>query len=143
MIILSGDVSQIKVDMESCRGCRRCEIVCSWNKSRSFGEKGVTNPRRSGVKVKSDEKNGFYHPLVCDQCDSKDCLEVCDTRAITVDNGAIVVDFDLCSGCGRCTDVCDKIWIDPKSGVAVKCDLCGDEEPICVDACKHDVLRCV
>lgn len=134
----------VEVDEEICRGCRRCEVVCSWNKNLRNGDKGLVNPRYSGIKVDSDEENGVYVPLVCNHCSSLDCLAVCDEGALKLnDEDMVVVIEEVCSGCGDCAEVCDYIWVSHGSEVAVKCNLCGDEDPACVDACKHDVLRCI
>jgi Fe-S-cluster-containing dehydrogenase component len=34
--------------------------------------------------------------------------------------------YDQCTGCGNCVDACpyDGIWLDPLSGLAIKCDTC-------------------
>ncbi len=40
----------------------------------------------------------------CDLCMS--CLENCPTGAISVENGKIVVDKEICYGCGECIGIC-------------------------------------
>ncbi|WGI17612.1 4Fe-4S dicluster domain-containing protein [Methanonatronarchaeum sp. AMET-Sl] len=138
---MSGN-ERVLVDVDLCRGCRRCEVLCSWNKNLSRG-RAVVNPRSSGIRVRSDERDGVFEPVVCSQCSSADCLEACSHDALTRTDGVVVVDQELCVGCGDCTEVCSHIWLDPDSEVVVKCDLCGDSDPVCVDGCKHDVLRCI
>lgn len=37
-----------------------------------------------------------------------DCIKVCPTKAISVDNGKVVVDIKKCIGCGKCVQACPR-----------------------------------
>jgi len=37
---------------------------------------------------------------------SGECIDVCPTEAITLENNVAVVDEDVCSDCGVCADAC-------------------------------------
>ncbi len=37
-----------------------------------------------------------------------DCIEVCPVNALSLDNGKIIVDYNLCIGCGKCVEVCPR-----------------------------------
>jgi len=54
---------------------------------------------------------------------------------------AWLVDETMCDECGRCVEACpfDAIWMDPVTGRAIKCDLCGGAT-WCVVACPADAL---
>jgi len=42
-----------------------------------------------------------------DRCEGAgDCIDVCPTEAITMQDGKAVVDEDLCGDCGVCEDAC-------------------------------------
>lgn len=58
------------------------------------------------------------------------------------DNGAVVVDQEVCIGCGTCVNSCpyEVPQIDEEAGVSSKCTLCfdrldNDHRPWCVQAC--------
>jgi formate dehydrogenase gamma subunit len=77
------------------------------------------------------------------QCETHPCTLDCPTGATFVDvNGVVVVDPDLCIGCGNCVDACPYAArsVDPVKGIVEKCDLCAPfvargEQPACVATC--------
>ena len=73
-------------------------------------------------------------------------MEVCPVEAICRDPeiGAKIINKEKCIGCRRCTYICPfgAISVDPDSGVAASCTLCGGE-PKCVEFCPKDVLQYV
>jgi len=131
------------VDIESCTGCRVCETVCSLA---HFGE---CNPTRSRIKVLRYEKFGEYYinvPVVCQQCETPMCMQVCPVNAISEDpsTGAYIVNTEVCLGCRLCTIACPvgAIEVDPYSKTALKCDLCNGD-PLCAKLCAHGAIRYV
>lgn len=133
----------LQVDMEKCTGCRTCEVVCSLRNT------GRADPARSRIKVIRYEKRGEYHnfiPMVCQQCSTPLCMEVCPTNAISRDpgTGALLVDEKACVGCRVCSMVCPVggVSVDPVTSVASKCDLCGGD-PECVKHCYAEAIRYV
>jgi len=136
-------VKVLNVDIEKCTGCRTCETVCSLiNTDR-------VQPSRSRIKVIRYEKRGEYHnyiPMVCQQCSTPLCMDVCPTNAISRDSvlGAMLVDEQACVGCRICNMACPVggISIDPVSNVAFKCELCGGD-PECVKYCDSGALSYV
>lgn len=63
---MSKEIS-IRINREKCRGCRRCELACSWS------EEGVANPRRAGIKINKLEKGAKDYPRLNQQCEEKFC----------------------------------------------------------------------
>lgn len=55
------------IDRDKCRGCRRCELACSYTSD------GVMNPRRSGIKIKKLELEGKDYPMINQQCYDNFC----------------------------------------------------------------------
>jgi formate dehydrogenase iron-sulfur subunit len=80
---------------------------------------------------------------VCKHCTSAACLDVCPTGALfRTEFGTVVVQDDVCNGCGYCVPACPFGVIEeqPQSGHAAKCTLCYDrlkdgETPACAKAC--------
>jgi formate dehydrogenase iron-sulfur subunit len=80
---------------------------------------------------------------VCKHCSSAACLEVCPTGALfRTEFGTVVVQQDICNGCGYCVPACPFGVIDRREGDgrAFKCTLCYDRlrdgmEPACAHSC--------
>jgi formate dehydrogenase major subunit len=80
---------------------------------------------------------------VCKHCTSAACLDVCPTGALfRTEFGTVVVQPDVCNGCGYCIPACPFGVIDRREGDgrAWKCTLCYDRlkggmEPACSTAC--------
>ena len=80
---------------------------------------------------------------VCKHCAQAGCLDVCPTGALMrTEFGTVVVQEDICNGCGYCVPACPFGVIDRREtdGRAWKCTLCydrlrGDLEPACAQAC--------
>lgn len=122
----------IIIEPERCTGCRLCELVCS------VSHTGMSNPARSRISVIKWESEGFYMPMLCQQCETAACMAVCPKGALSRDEalGRVVIDYDLCIGCKMCVMACPfgGMGIDPVEGKIIKCDLC-DGDPQCVKFC--------
>ena len=128
----------IIVDHLRCTGCRICEQVCSVKNS------GVSNPSRARINVIKWEGEGFYFPLMCQQCQSPACMAVCPKDAISKDDalGRVVVDYELCIGCQLCVAACPFgcMSLDTVEGKVIKCELC-EGDPECVKFCDPNALE--
>jgi formate dehydrogenase iron-sulfur subunit len=86
---------------------------------------------------------------VCKHCTHAGCLDVCPTGALfRTEFGTVVVQQDICNGCGYCVSGCPYGVIDrhPEDGRAMKCTLCYDRlkgglEPACAKACPTDSIQ--
>ncbi|ADJ44994.1 Fe-S-cluster-containing hydrogenase [Amycolatopsis mediterranei S699] len=86
---------------------------------------------------------------VCKHCTHAGCLDVCPTGALfRTEFGTVVVQQDICNGCGYCVSGCPYGVIDrrPDDGRAQKCTLCYDRlhdglEPACAKACPTDSIQ--
>jgi formate dehydrogenase iron-sulfur subunit len=80
---------------------------------------------------------------VCKHCTESACLDVCPTGALfRTEFGTVVVQDDVCNGCGYCIPACPfgVIARREEDGGAHKCTLCYDRlgagmEPACAKAC--------
>ena len=86
---------------------------------------------------------------VCKHCTHAACLDVCPTGALfRTEFGTVVVQQDVCNGCGYCVPACPFGVIDRREddGRAFKCTLCYDRlgdglEPACAKACPTDSIQ--
>jgi len=86
---------------------------------------------------------------VCKHCTHAACLDVCPTGALMrTEFGTVVVQSDVCNGCGYCIPACPYGVIDQRKddGRAWKCTLCYDRlgagmEPACAKACPTDSIQ--
>jgi formate dehydrogenase iron-sulfur subunit len=86
---------------------------------------------------------------VCKHCTHAACLDVCPTGALfRTEFGTVVVQDDICNGCGYCIPACPYGVIDQRKGDgrAFKCTMCYDrlkvgEEPACAKACPTDSIQ--
>jgi formate dehydrogenase iron-sulfur subunit len=97
-------------------------------------------------------KDGFRWLMssdVCKHCTHAACLDVCPTGALfRTEFGTVVVQQDICNGCGYCVPACPYGVIDKREddGRVFKCTLCYDrlgagEEPACAKACPTDSIQ--
>ena len=86
---------------------------------------------------------------VCKHCTHAACLDVCPTGAlIRTELGTVVVQDDVCNGCGYCVPACPfgVIEIREGDGRAFKCTLCYDRtraglQPACATACPTESIQ--
>ena len=159
-------------DTSVCIGCKACEVACKeWNhipedglaltgmsydntgglgadtwRHVAFIEQRASDPENTGG-------NGEFRWLmasdVCKHCTEAACLDVCPTGAlIRTEFGTVVVQEDICNGCGYCIPACPYGVIDQRrdDGRAWKCTLCYDRlgeglEPACAKACPTDSIQ--
>jgi formate dehydrogenase iron-sulfur subunit len=86
---------------------------------------------------------------VCKHCTEAACLEVCPTGALfRTEYGTVVVQEDVCNGCGYCVSACPFGVLEQREGDGRvwKCTLCYDRlgdglEPACAKACPTDSIQ--
>jgi formate dehydrogenase iron-sulfur subunit len=152
-------------DTSVCIGCKACEVACKeWNRVPEDGLRFLGTSYDNTGALGSDtwrhvafieqqtpaaatsgggEIRWLMSSDVCKHCTSAGCLDVCPTGALfRTEFGTVVVQEDVCNGCGYCVPACPFGVIDqrPDDGRVWKCTLCYDRvgagmEPACAQAC--------
>ncbi len=86
---------------------------------------------------------------VCKHCTHAACLEVCPTGSLfRTEFGTVVVQEDICNGCGYCVPACPFGVLDKREGDGRvwKCTLCydrlkDDKEPACAQTCPTNSIQ--
>jgi formate dehydrogenase iron-sulfur subunit len=86
---------------------------------------------------------------VCKHCTHAACLDVCPTGSLfRTEFGTVVVQEDICNGCGYCVPACPYGVIDQRQddGRVFKCTLCYDRligglQPACATACPTESIQ--
>jgi formate dehydrogenase iron-sulfur subunit len=180
-------------DTSVCIGCKACEVACKeWNLVPDDGmvwtgesydntsELGANTwrhvtfieqnePARLDGDGQGDALRWLMSSDVCKHCTHAACLDVCPTGSLfRTEFGTVVVQEDICNGCGYCVPACpfgvlDRRHIprhsgDPpaeilglqlgkkEDGRVWKCTLCydrlkGGHEPACAKACPTDSIQ--
>src|SRR5689334_12153432 len=165
-------------DTTVCIGCKACEVACKeWNlipedglvwTGESYDNTSELNAntwrhvtfveQRKPLRLDGDfaTADGQPEPLrwlmesdVCKHCTHAGCLDVCPTGALfRTEFGTVVVQEDICNGCGYCIPACPYGVIDQRrdDGRAWKCTLCYDRigegmTPACAQACPTQSIQ--
>jgi Fe-S-cluster-containing dehydrogenase component len=136
------------IDSSSCIDCKACMISCKVENNVSAGHWRnwikVNTPEFANGNMMAVKSGAHFQPGNCMHCDSPTCVAACPTGATYKNqkDGTVVVNSDLCIGCGSCIPACpygaryrhvEKKKVD-------KCDFCQKrrlrgELPACVVTC--------
>jgi formate dehydrogenase iron-sulfur subunit len=146
-------------DTSVCIGCKACEVACKeWNAIPSDGPLDLTgmsfdntgqlsaNSWRHVAFIEQPSEGSTRWLMssdVCKHCTHAACLDVCPTGSLfRTEFGTVVVQEDICNGCGYCVPACPYGVIDQRKddGRVFKCTMCYDrigvgQEPACAKAC--------
>ncbi len=164
-------------DTSICIGCKACEVACKeWNavpedgislSSMSYDNTvalgastwrhvafieqpaGGHTPRTPHAESVGEGVRWLMSSDVCKHCTESACLDVCPTGALfRTEFGTVVVQDDVCNGCGYCVPACPfgVIARREEDGGAHKCTLCYDRlgaglEPACAKACPTQSIQ--
>jgi formate dehydrogenase iron-sulfur subunit len=124
-----------------------------WQAGGGIAGAGTDGGSGPGVSVagefQADGSRWLMASNVCKHCTEAACLDVCPTGALfRTEFGTVVVQEDVCNGCGYCVSACPFGVIDRREddGRAWKCTLCYDRigtglEPACAKACPTQSIQ--
>ena len=174
-------------DTSICIGCKACEVACKeWNLVPEDGLDltGMSYDNSGGLGASTWRHVAFVEQVVpagdgdgtgvrwlmssdvCKHCTHAACLDVCPTGSLLrTELGTVVVQDDICNGCGYCIPACPYGVIDQRRGpdgpadrasagpagdrnvgLAQKCTLCYDRigdglQPACAATCPTDSIQ--
>jgi formate dehydrogenase iron-sulfur subunit len=152
-------------DTSVCIGCKACEVACKeWNAVPEDGLEltGMSYDNTGSLGASTWRHVAFIEQIsrpgesrwlmssdVCKHCTEAACLDVCPTGALVrTEFGTVVVQDDVCNGCGYCVSACPFGVIERREtdGGAHKCTLCYDRigdglTPACAKACPTESIQ--
>jgi len=119
---------------------------------------GMPTTERPGAAMNPESAVDFRWLMssdVCKHCTHAGCLDVCPTGSLfRTEFGTVVVQEDICNGCGYCVPACPFGVLDRRVGeqgqknvgIAQKCTLCYDRlgagnTPACAQACPTESIQ--
>jgi formate dehydrogenase iron-sulfur subunit len=107
------------------------------------------NVEHDGGGAGSAELRWLMASDVCKHCTHAACLDVCPTGSLfRTEFGTVVVQEDICNGCGYCVSACPYGVIDQRKddGRVWKCTLCYDRltvgmQPACAKSCPTESIQ--
>jgi tetrathionate reductase subunit B len=129
------------LDLRKCIGCQACTSVCKVE-NQVPQEQYRTFVTETELGEFPDVRKAFL-PQLCNHCEQPACVPVCPTGAtFKREDGIVVVDNDVCWGCGYCISACpyDKRYFNERTKTADKCNFCAQRVdkgllPACVETC--------
>jgi formate dehydrogenase iron-sulfur subunit len=114
-----------------------------------LGMPTVDLPGRQRNPAEGSEFRWLMSSDVCKHCTHAACLDVCPTGALfRTEFGTVVIQEDICNGCGYCIPACPYGVIDQRKddGRAWKCTMCYDRigdglMPACATACPTQSIQ--
>jgi len=176
---IPGVVYGYALNLSKCKGYRRCVHACVQENNQSRDSEihfiQVLEMNKGSMNLEEGDryynpptvpqKNKFYLPVQCMQCDNPPCVTACPTQATWKEpDGIVVIDYEWCIGCRYCMTACPYgarhfNWNEPKipkeeinpvthylgnrprpKGVVEKCTFCiqrtrKGRQPACMEAC--------
>ena len=156
-------------DTSVCIGCKACEVACkewngiaetvleltgkSYDNTEALGADAwrhvaFIEQRAPDADTPGTEMRWLMSSDVCKHCTEAACLDVCPTGSLfRTEFDTVVVQEDICNGCGYCIPACPFGVIDQRrgDGRAWKCTMCydrlvDDQTPACAQACPTDSI---
>ena len=116
-------IKTIRIDVDKCNGCRACEVICS--AFHATPKYSSNNPARARIRVIRDPLADIYIPVYAGEYAVAECA---GRNKYTIDGK----EYDECAFC-RASCPSRAEFIEPDSGLPLKCDMCeGEEEPLCL-----------
>ena len=142
MGVLANKKYVMLIDTERCVNCDACIVACRAEWGTPIGQSRNWVHEVTAEKEDGTPKISFLSGR-CMHCDEPPCVPACPTGAsYKRDDGIVMVDPHLCTGCEFCLDACPygARFRNTSNGVISKCNFCqpridAGESPACVNTC--------
>jgi len=112
----------LKIAEAECWGCKACEVACKQEHKTSVDINFIKIIEEWGKK-EDGSPDFIFRARICRHCENPACVDACPAEAIRKrDDGIVILDSDVCTGCGSCIEACpyNAISLDESQGKAKK-----------------------
>ena len=153
------------LDVSKCTACRACQVACKeWNdlpgeitvclgcydnppdlSPDTWNRIGFYEVERAGGQV-----DWLFRPIRCLHCTDASCVNVCPTGAAHHEGEFVVINPQVCVGCGYCAEACPfdvpRLGHGEEKASARKCWFCFDrvsngQIPACAKSCPTGAIE--
>ena len=136
-------MKRIFVNEKWCLGCHLCEYNCAFANSCIKDMVKALKNKDIYPAIQVEGKDNINFAVSCRHCQNPICVESCISGALSIKDGAVCIDHDLCVSCLTCILVCPYgAVIQDGSGVVQKCQHCleNNQIPACVQGCPNKAI---
>ena len=137
-------MKRVYVNEEWCRGCHLCEYNCAFANSGQTDMAKALRDKPIFPRIHVEDDGRVCYAVSCRHCEDPICVRSCISGALSLADGAVVIDHEKCVGCLTCVLVCPYGAVAPgPDGAALKCELCLANDcgsPACVAGCPNGAI---
>ena len=136
-------MKRVYVNEEWCIGCHLCEYNCAYANS-GVRDMADLKGKRIYPRIHVEGDSSITYAVSCRHCTDPLCVKSCISGALSIVDGAVMVDSSKCVGCFSCIMACPYGALSrSEAGVIQKCELCKKNEfgmPLCVQGCPNKAI---
>ena len=137
-------MKKVYVNEQCCLGCHLCEYYCAFANSGKSSMIKALKDRHIAPRIRIEERDNISFAVSCRHCTDPLCVKSCISGALSIVDGAVMIDSGKCVGCCSCIMSCPYGALShSENGVIQKCELCQKNEfgmPLCVQGCPNKAI---
>lgn len=135
---------RVYVNEKWCLGCHLCEYNCAFANSGKANMALALRNRTIHPRIRVEGDDRITYAVSCRHCEDPICVRSCIAGALSIREGAVVIDRDKCVRCFTCVLVCPYGCMSQgEDGAMQKCELCLKNAcgaPACVQGCPNQAI---